>query len=135
MTPASDDKNTKLVHNKNKHLKGKEEGLGSNVFSYGHVTKAEIYNRTVLEIAEYVGKKYCKEMLTLIKDGKEDECPPKMPKRPTAGKEGVNEIDMVTIKSDYDRYRDKTEEYDEYKAKGFLTSDTGSMYTEYETED
>ena len=60
---SGDDKNTKFVNNKKSHLKGKEEGLGSNVFSYGHVAQAEIYNRTVLEIAEYVGKKYCKEVL------------------------------------------------------------------------
>ena len=55
-------------------------------------------------------------MRTLIKDGKE--CPPKFPKRPT--EKGVIEIDMVIFKSDYDRYRDKTEEYDEYKAKLFV---------------
>ena len=88
-----DDKSTKLVNKKKSHLKGKEESLGSNVFSYGHVAQAEIYNRTVLEIAEYVGKKYCKDMRTLIKDGKE--CAPKVPKMPIAGGKGVNEIHMV----------------------------------------
>ena len=62
----------------------------------------------VLDIAEYVCKMYCKEMRTLIKDGKE--CPPKMPKKPSTGKQGVDEIDIVMFKSDYDRYRDKTEE-------------------------
>ena len=101
---CGDDKNTKFVNNKKSHLKGKEEGLVSNVFSYGHVAQAEIYYRAaVLERAEYVGKKYCKEMRTLIKDGKE--CPPKMPKRPIAQEKGVNEIDMVMFKTDYDRYK------------------------------
>ena len=43
-----------------------------------------------------------------------------MPKMPIAGEKGVNVIDMVMFKSDYDRYKDKTEEYDDYKAKVFL---------------
>ena len=63
-------------------------------------------------------KEWQKKVRTLIKDGKE--CPPKMPKMPIAGEKGVNVIDMVMFKSDYDRYKDKTEEYDDYKAKVFL---------------
>ena len=48
-----DDKKSKILVGNISHLKGKEEGLGgSNVFTYGHVAQAEIYNRTVWEIAE-----------------------------------------------------------------------------------
>ena len=43
-----------------KGLKGKEEALGNNVFGYGHVAQAELYNRTVEELAEYVGKSIVK---------------------------------------------------------------------------
>ena len=44
--------NTTSVNPNRKSLKGKGERLGSNVFGYGHVAQAELYNRTVEELAE-----------------------------------------------------------------------------------
>ena len=63
---------TSVFHNK-KGLKGKEEALGNNVFGYGHVAQAELYNKTVEELAEYVGKNYSKEMRALVNTGEDGE--------------------------------------------------------------
>ena len=52
-------------------MKGKEEELGSFVFGYGHVAQAEMYNKTIEEVADYVGKKFSKEMRLVIKKKKE----------------------------------------------------------------
>ena len=52
-------------------MRGKEEELGSFVFGYGHVAQAEMYNKTIEEVADYVGKKFSKEMRLVIKKKKE----------------------------------------------------------------
>ena len=49
-----------IIKNKNangKSYQGKEEKLGNYIFGYGHRSQAEWYNRTIEEIADFVGKK------------------------------------------------------------------------------
>ena len=36
---------------------GKEEKLGSHVFSYGHVAQAGLYIKTMEELSEYAGER------------------------------------------------------------------------------
>ena len=62
---------------------GKEEKLGGFVFGYGHKHQAEYYNRTIEEIADFVGTKYSKEMRLLVKKGKE--FAPDPPDKPKVG--------------------------------------------------
>ena len=54
------------------------------------------------EIADFVGKKYSKEMRLLVKKGKE--FAPEPPDDPKADKEGkISEVDKLTFKSEYDK--------------------------------
>ena len=66
-----------------KTYQGKEEKLGNYIFGYGHRSQAELYNRTIEEIADYGGKKYTKEMRLLVKKGKE--FAPEPPEDPQTG--------------------------------------------------
>ena len=43
--------------NKKPSISGKEEKLGSNVFSYGDMGQAEMYIKTMQELIEFVGKR------------------------------------------------------------------------------
>ena len=58
------DKNNK--NNTIRTIKGKEEKLAGFVFGYGHNSQAKFYNRTIDEIADFVGQKYSKEMRLAI---------------------------------------------------------------------
>ena len=100
-----------------KSLKGKEEALGNNVFGYGHVAQAELYNKTVEELAEYVGKKYSKEMRALVKNGEDGE--PEEPD-PPKDKNSVSTYELMILKSDYEDYKQLKREYECHKAKVFL---------------
>ena len=60
-------------NNPSRSIRGKEEELGSFVFGYGHVAQAEMFNKTIEEVADYVGKKFSKEMRLVIKKKKEFE--------------------------------------------------------------
>ena len=92
--------------------------MGSNVFGYGHVAQAELYsNRTVEELAEYVGKKYSKEMRALVKTGEDGE--PEEPD-PPKDKNSVTNYDLMILKSDYEDYKKLKREYECHKAKVFL---------------
>ena len=101
------------------YFKGKEEELGGTIFGYGHKAQAELYNRAIIDIAEFAGKKYSKEMRLVIKNSKEYK--PKEPDPPKLEQGGkMDDIEVMKYKSKLDRYEKKLEMYDDHKAKVFL---------------
>ena len=83
---------------------GKEEKLGSNVFSYGHIGQAEMYIKTIQELIEFVGKRYGKDMRHLLKYSKE--CGPDKPEVPAEAesKSAATEYELMVWKSEYNDY-------------------------------
>ena len=111
--------NNKNNNNPSRSIKGKKEELGSFVFGYGHVAQAEMYNKTIEEVADYVGKKFSKEMRLVIK--KKKEFAPTKPTHPTPDKDGnFDEMEKMEFKSDYDEYKKDLKQYKEMKSKVFL---------------
>ena len=111
--------NNKNNYNPPRTMRGKEEGLGSFVFGYGHVAQAEMYNKTIEEVADYVGKKFSKEMRLVIK--KKKEFAPTKPTHPTPDKDGnFDEMEKMEFKSDYEEYKKDMKQYKELKSKVFL---------------
>ena len=126
-----------LIKNKNtngKTYQGKEEKLGNYIFGYGHRSQEEFYNRTIEEIADFVGKKYSKEMRLLVKKGKE--FAPEPPDDPQTDKEGkISEIDKLTVTSEYDNYKHEEKQYNQHKAKVAISINIGPMHGKYEKKD
>ena len=55
--------------NKKPTIRGKEEKVGSNVFSYGHIGQAEMYIKTMQELIEFVGKRLLKNIKATCSTG------------------------------------------------------------------
>ena len=87
--------------------------LGSNVYTYGTKNQALKYIKTTKYIAEYVGREYGRAMQMLVKDLKESR--PEKPNEPRAREPTTYQV------KDYEKqlnpYYDKTDKYDENKAK------------------
>ena len=114
-----EDNGNKGVGKPKKHIaiRGKEEKLGSNVFSYGHIGQAEMYIKTMQELVEFVGKRYGKDMRHLLKYLKE--CGPDKPEVPkeAASKSAATEYELMVWKSEYNEDLRKKSRYDDDKVR------------------
>ena len=78
-----------------------------------------MYNKTIEEVADYVGKKFSKETRLVIK--KKKEFAPVKPPHPTPDKDGIiDEMEKMEFKSDYDEYKKDLKQYKEMKSTVFL---------------
>lgn len=101
-------------------LRGDIEELGNHVYLYGTRDQGDQCVKTTEAIADYVGREYNKSMRVLVKDRVES--PPKEPDEPEPTKKGevVSPYQMEKYKKELGRYYDKTDKYEEYKAKVFV---------------
>jgi hypothetical protein len=98
-------------------LQGNIAELGNNVYQYETQDKGDRFTRTTEVIANYVGRKYGKEMRLLVKNQKENE--PKEPVMPDK-EEATLSFVMKKYETELKQYYFKKERYEEYKAKIFV---------------
>ena len=102
-----------------KMVYGNVSELGTNVYMHGIKNQSELYIKTTEAIAEYVGKKYDKNMKVLVKSMTENI--PEEPKEPKTKKnEEVTPFQMKKYEKELSRYYDKLDKYNEYKSKVFI---------------
>ena len=113
-------KNQQHHFEKKKTLRGDIEELGHHVCVYGSRDQGDQYVRTTEVIADYVGREYNKAMRVLVKE--KVESLPEEPEEPAppAKNEKISPYQMEKYKKELSRYYDKTDKYEEYKAKVFV---------------
>ena len=104
-----------------KMVYGNVSELGTNVYMHGIKNQSELYIKTTEAIAEYVGKKYDKNMKVLVKSMTEN-----IPEEPTEPKTKKNEevapFQLKKHDKELARHHDKLEKHNECKSKAFVVA-------------
>ena len=111
------DKNKKSnkKYEKNNHLCGEIEALGSNVYTYGKRNQGDWYIKTTEAIADYVGHEYSKEMQMLVRNSKQT-----VYKEPEEPSDEKSKWVTEKYKQQLNIYFTKIEKYRQHKAKVFV---------------
>ena len=98
-----------------KSLRGDITELGNKVYTYRHRNQGDWYIKTTEAIGDYVSREYNKEMWLLVMNKQET-----TQKEPSEPKDDKQTFTVEQYRTELKWYYDKTDQYEEYKAKVFV---------------